>query len=99
MFTGLVETTGEVAELEISASSARLLVRAPSIAREIGLGDSIAVNGCCLTAVAADEETISFDLLHETLERTSLRGAKVSALVNLERALAADARLGGHFVQ
>jgi riboflavin synthase len=99
MFTGLVETTGEVAALEISTASARLLVRAPAIASEIGLGDSVAVNGCCLTAVAQDAETIAFDLLHETLERTSLRGAKTGALVNLERALAANARLGGHFVQ
>lgn len=99
MFTGLVETTGEVAALEIAASSARLRIRAPAISREVRLGDSIAVNGCCLTAVAQDAETISFDLLHETLERTSLRGAGVGALVNLERALAANARLGGHFVQ
>ncbi len=99
MFTGLIETTGEVTALEISAAAARLTVRAPAIAGAVGLGDSIAVNGCCLTAVAQDGETIRFDLLHETLERTSLRGAKVGALVNLERALAANARLGGHFVQ
>jgi len=99
MFTGLVETTGAVAALELSAASARLRVRAPAIAGAVGLGDSIAVNGCCLTAVAQDAETIAFDLLHETLERTSLRDAKVGALVNLERALAANARLGGHFVQ
>ena len=99
MFTGLVETTGEVAALELAAAGARLRVRAPAIASEVGLGDSIAVNGCCLTAVARDAETIAFDLLHETLERTSLRDAKAGALVNLERALAASARLGGHFVQ
>ena len=99
MFTGLVETTGEVAALDLAASAARLLVRAPVIAGEVRIGDSIAVNGCCLTAVAQDAETISFDLLHETLERTSLRGARPGAVVNLERALAAGARLGGHFVQ
>ncbi|MGB8170161.1 MAG: riboflavin synthase [Chthoniobacteraceae bacterium] len=99
MFTGLVETTGKVAALEVTASEARLIVHAPTIAGEVGLGDSVTVNGCCLTAVAQDAETIAFDLLHETLERTSLRGAKVGALVNLERALAANARLGGHFVQ
>lgn len=99
MFTGLVETTGEVAALEISATGARLVIRAPAIAGEVQLGDSVAVNGCCLTAVAQDAETVAFDLLHETLERTSLRGAKIGTLVNLERALAANARLGGHFVQ
>ena len=75
MFTGLVETTGEVAALELAAAGARLRVRAPAIASEVGLGDSIAVNGCCLTAVVRDAETIAFDLLHETLERTSLRDA------------------------
>jgi riboflavin synthase len=99
MFTGLVETTGEVAALELTASAARLTVRAPAIAADVQTGDSIAVNGCCLTAVVHDAETIGFDLLHETLERTSLRGAQPGALVNLERALAAHARLGGHFVQ
>ena len=99
MFTGLVETTGEIAALDLTTSGARLLVRAPAIAGEVRIGDSVAVNGCCLTAVAQDGETIRFDLLHETLERTSLRGAAAGALVNLERALAAGARLGGHFVQ
>ena len=99
MFTGLVETTGEIAALDLTTLGARLLVRAPAIAGEVRIGDSVAVNGCCLTAVAQDGETIRFDLLHETLERTSLRGAAVGALVNLERALAAGARLGGHFVQ
>ncbi len=99
MFTGLVETTGEVAAIEIATSGARLVVRAPAIAGEVAIGDSIAVNGCCLTSVAQDVETITFDLLHETLECTSLRGATVGSRVNLERALAANARLGGHFVQ
>lgn len=99
MFTGLVETTGEVAALKIAEEGARLVVHAPAIAGEVHLGDSVAVNGCCLTAVAQEAEMIAFDLLHETLERTSLHSAKVGALVNLERALAANARLGGHFVQ
>jgi riboflavin synthase len=98
MFTGLVEATGEITALEIAAAAARLTVRAP-FAGEVALGDSIAVNGCCLTAVAQTAETLSFDLLHETLERTSLRGAQPGALVNLERALTPHARLGGHFVQ
>lgn len=99
MFTGLVETTGEILTLVPQGASARLTVRAPMIATGVQLGDSVAVNGCCLTVVAHDGETLAFDLLHETLERTSLRGAKSGAVVNLERALAAGARLGGHFVQ
>jgi riboflavin synthase len=99
MFTGLVETIGNVTHLEITDASARLIIRAPALAGEVGIGDSISVNGCCLTAVAQDAETIAFDLLLETLERTSLRDATPGAVVNLERALAAHARLGGHFVQ
>ncbi|HYR57118.1 MAG TPA: riboflavin synthase [Chthoniobacteraceae bacterium] len=99
MFTGLVETTGEIVALEIKSDRARLTVRAPAIAPEVQIGDSIAVNGCCLTAVERNAETISFDLLRETLDRTSLHGARLRSLVNLERALAAHARLGGHFVQ
>jgi riboflavin synthase len=98
MFTGLVEATGEITALEIAATAARLTVRAP-FAGEVALGDSIAVNGCCLTAVVTTADTLSFDLLHETLERTSLRGAQPGALVNLERALMPHSRLGGHFVQ
>ncbi len=99
MFTGLVETTGEVIALTHTDGGAQLTLRAPTIAAEVQLGDSVAVNGCCLTAVAADAETLRFDLLNETLERTSLRGIQPGAVVNLERALAAHARLGGHFVQ
>lgn len=99
MFTGLVESIGEVVALQRSATGARLVVRAPSIAAEIALGESIAVNGCCLTAVAHDEQTISFDLLQETLQRTNLGALSTGAAVNLERALPAQGRLGGHFVQ
>jgi riboflavin synthase len=99
MFTGLVEECGEVVALVLSESGARLTVRAPLVSSDAKLGDSIAVNGCCLTVTAREGEALSFDLLHETLERTSLRETKPGSLVNLERALAAHARLGGHFVQ
>ncbi len=99
MFTGLVEECGEVAALALSESGARLSVRAPLVSSDVKIGDSIAVNGCCLTVTARDGETLSFDLLRETLERTSLRSAVPGSVVNLERALAAHARLGGHFVQ
>jgi riboflavin synthase len=98
MFTGLVEATGEIIRVEPRQDGARLALRAP-FAAEVGSGDSIAVNGCCLTAVALDSETIGFDLLRETLDRTNLGPLVRGSLVNLERALAANARLGGHFVQ
>jgi len=95
MFTGLVEATGEIISRTPRDDGARLIVRVP-FAAEVREGDSIAVNGCCLTATAITADTLSFDLLHETLKRTNLATA---ATVNLERALAANARLGGHFVQ
>ena len=99
MFTGLVEECGTVAALELSEAGARLTVRAPLVSTDAALGDSIAVNGCCLTVTARDGDRLSFDLLRETLDRTNLQHAQPGALVNLERALAAHARLGGHFVQ
>jgi riboflavin synthase len=99
MFTGLVEATGELATITPRGDGgARLTVRAP-LAGEVRSGDSIAVNGCCLTAVSIDREKLAFDLLGETLARTNLGALSPGAPVNLERALAANARLGGHFVQ
>jgi riboflavin synthase len=98
MFTGLVEATGELVALIPRADGARLSLRVP-FAREVATGESVAVNGCCLTAVALDAETIAFDLLRETLDRTNLGALREGTPVNLERALAANARLGGHFVQ
>lgn len=92
MFTGLVEETGTVLALENS----RLRVRTGLVPRE---GDSVSVNGCCLTAVEIADGTLAFDLLAETLRRTNLGGLSPGSTVNLERALAADGRLGGHFVQ
>ncbi len=99
MFTGLVEETGELLALERSASGARLTVLAPLVCTDTRLGDSIAVNGCCLTVTAREGATLAFDLLAETLDRTNLGSLAPGAPVNLERALAAHSRLGGHFVQ
>jgi riboflavin synthase len=99
MFTGLVEETGELLALERSATGAHLTLRAPLVSTDAQLGDSIAVNGCCLTLTARDGTTLSFDLLGETLDRTNLGALTAGAPVNLERALAAHSRLGGHFVQ
>lgn len=98
MFTGLVEATGEVVSLAPRGDGSRLTLHVP-FASEITIGDSIAVNGCCLTATDPTTDTISFDLLNETLKRTNLGALASGAVVNLERALAANARLGGHFVQ
>jgi riboflavin synthase len=100
MFTGLVEETGELLKLERSSSAgARLTLRAPFVAADVRLGDSVAVNGCCLTVTAQEGETLAFDLLEETLLRTNLGGLAAGTPVNLERALLPHTRLGGHFVQ
>jgi riboflavin synthase len=99
MFTGIVEETGEVLGLERFDRSGRLTIRARVVADGLRLGDSVAVNGCCLTLASADEGGLSFDLLGETLERTNLGSLTPGMSVNLERALAATGRLGGHFVQ
>ena len=98
MFTGLIEAIGTVNALEPRGDEpARMVLDAP-FARELALGESVAVNGCCLT-VTGKEGVISFDLLMETLNRTSLGDLKAGSRVNLERALRADGRFGGHFVQ
>ncbi len=99
MFTGLVEETGTLIAVDQSPTGARLTVRAPLAASDAKLGDSIAVNGCCLTVTVREGDALSFDLLAETLARTNLGSLVAGAVVNIERALAAHARLGGHFVQ
>ena len=98
MFTGLVETTGTIESLEERGEQARLTIAMP-FASELAIGDSVAVNGCCLTATAVTPTCASFDLLGQTLRKTSLGRLRSGLPVNLERALAANARLGGHFVQ
>lgn len=99
MFTGLVIETGTLLALEPVGASARLTVRAPQVSTGAALGDSIAVNGCCLTVTAREGDRLSFDLLAETLKRTNLRDLAIGARVNLEPALGAGAKMGGHFVQ
>lgn len=100
MFTGLVETTGEVLWLRArEQGSTQLQIAAPDIAKQMKIGDSLAVNGCCLTATSVRQGHIAFDLLEETLARTNLGLLKPGMRVNLERPLSASARLGGHFVQ
>lgn len=99
MFTGIVEETGEVLSLARSETGARLTLRASLVTQDTQVGDSVAVNGCCLTITGMRDRELSFDLLNETLERTNLKDLRQGSLVNLERALAANGRLGGHFVQ
>src|SRR5947208_1984395 len=99
MFTGLVEAIGEVISLvPRGENGSRLTLRVP-FAAELQVGDSVAVNGCCLTATDPSGDAISFDLLNETLKRTNLGALSSGSRVNLERALSATARMGGHFVQ
>ena len=98
MFTGLIEAIGEVAEMKPTPSGFRLRLTTP-IASEIAPGDSIAVNGVCLTAVASDDLAVHADISPETARVTALGSLRRGELVNLERPLRADARLGGHFVQ
>ncbi len=98
MFTGLIESTGRTVSLETRGQQARLTIEAPFSAQTAS-GDSVSVNGCCLTVIERDDQTLAFDILTQTLEVTSLGTLSPGALVNLERALRADDRLGGHFVQ
>lgn len=98
MFTGLVESLGKVVSLEILGEQARLGLSIP-FAGELALGDSVAVNGCCLTVAGIAGGTVHFDVLAQTLRVTSLGKLSVGSIVNLERALRVGDRLGGHFVQ
>ena len=98
MFTGLIEGVGRVERLETSPAGKRISIRT-TLAPELSPGDSLSVNGVCLTVVAADGERIAADVSPETLRVTTLGVAKDGTLVNLERSLRADTRIGGHFVQ
>lgn len=100
MFTGIVEELGEIVGKENLGDAARLTIRGPIVTSDAGHGDSIAVNGVCLTVVDVSADgTFSADVMDETLNRSSLRGVGVGARVNLERAAALNSRLGGHIVQ
>jgi len=99
MFTGLIEEVGSVIGMRETERGRHLEIIAPSIASRIRSGDSVSVNGCCLTVVGHRGEQLTFDLLQETLDCTNLKALRQASRVNLERALAADGTLGGHFVQ
>jgi riboflavin synthase len=99
MFTGIVEELGEVVALDAIGDGGRLTVRGPRVVSDAAPGDSIAVNGCCLTVVDRDDGTFTADVMRESLDKTSLGRLGPGSPVNLERALRADGRLGGHLVQ
>jgi riboflavin synthase len=98
MFTGLVEATGTVSAIEPRDQQVRLTLKIP-FASELHDGESVAVNGCCLTVTRHDDQTASFDVLQQTLDVTSLGELSEGRLVNLERAMLSGDRFGGHFVQ
>jgi riboflavin synthase len=98
MFTGLVEDLGEVVAVDAGAEGSVLTV-ASHLAGEVGLGDSVAVNGVCLTATRIEDGRMSFDVMLESLRRSSLGGVEAGSRVNLELAMKAGARLGGHIMQ
>ncbi len=99
MFTGIVEELGEVVAIETLAGAARLTVRGPQVAADAARGESIAVNGACLTVTEAADKTFTADVMAETLRRTALGTLAPGSSVNLERPLRFDGRLGGHLVQ
>ena len=99
MFTGIVEELGTVEAVEEQADAIRLSIRSGTVLEGTGLGDSISVNGCCLTVVEHDGVVWTADVMQETLDKTSLHVVSPGDRVNLERAVTVDKRLGGHIVQ
>lgn len=99
MFTGIVETLGRITAIDVCDDVARLQIDAPTIAAELGLGDSIAVNGVCLTVTQIEGVAVSLDAVRETLERSALGALETGSRVHLERAMRADGRFDGHIVQ
>lgn len=98
MFTGIVEEVGRIASIRKGAHSCVLTVKASRVLEDVHLGDSIATNGVCLTVTDYTKSTFSADVMHETLNRSSLGSLRVGSPVNLERAMAANGRFGGHIV-
>ena len=99
MYTGIVEELGEVVGLEHLEGAARITVRGPLVTSDAASGDSLSINGVCLTVTAAHDETFTADVMAETLSRSGLGDLRPGSLVNLERSVRPDGRLGGHLVQ
>ena len=98
MFTGIVEETGSIRSLRLSGSSGKIAIRAKKVLGGTRIGDSIAVNGVCLTVVALEKDGFTADVMAETVRRPNHGDTKIGEKVNLERAMAADGRFGGHIV-
>ena len=98
MFTGIVEELGTIRSIRRGAASAVLSIGAEAVLSDLRIGDSVAVNGVCLTATGVDRSGFTADVMHETLQRSSLGALGPGSRVNLERAMAADGRFGGHIV-
>ena len=96
MFTGIIEEVGEIQSIKKGANSAVITIKASTVLGDLHLGDSVALNGVCLTAVSIGKNNYSVDVMHETLRRTNLGELKSGSKVNLERAMAANGRFGGH---
>ena len=99
MFTGIVEELGSVAAIDVDGERARLHIRADEVLRDAQVGDSVSVSGCCLTVTDLSDEGFATDLMAETLRATALGQLRTGTPVNLERAMRADTRFGGHLVQ
>ena len=98
MFTGIVEEIGKIAGIQKGAKSAVLTIQAETVLEDVHIGDSIAVNGVCLTVTSFEKNTYTADVMNETLQRSSLGSLSIGSSVNLERAMAANGRFGGHIV-
>jgi riboflavin synthase len=98
MFTGIIEEKGEIISISPGAKSAKLAIRGKKVTATSHIGDSIAVNGVCLTATSINGDVFTADVMAESMRRTALGGLKAGSKVNLERAMAADGRFGGHIV-
>ena len=99
MFTGLIQEVATVVDLRAKGDGKLLEIAAPARAAKVRIGDSVAINGCCLTAASREDDRLTFDVLQESLARTNLKDLSPGKEVNLELALTAGAHLGGHFVQ
>ena len=98
MFTGIIEEIGEVFQIQQGAKSLKIKIKASKVLEDVSVGDSIAVNGICLTVCEFNDNTFSADVMAETIRKSSMSGLKMGSRVNLERAMSANGRFGGHIV-
>jgi riboflavin synthase len=98
MFTGIIEEIGEVFQIQQGAKSLKIKIKASKVLADVSVGDSIAVNGICLTVCEFNDNTFSADVMAETIRKSSMSGLKMGSRVNLERAMSANGRFGGHIV-